>query len=197
MNFKTLWFLARKDLSRNLLVLSLVVLAVGSGALVIIPLNGILNGFIQSFYATTIDVSTGHISVVPAKDSKYLDYPEIIKEKIAATPDVKAVSIRLTDKIFLSKSEESVAAVIVGVNPKDEGKVVTLPAKVIKGAYLSNYDTKKVLLGKDLSSDLNLKVGEKVNFALPNGKKGTFTVGGIYSTVRLGEINFAEYDWFA
>lgn len=182
MNLKTLWFLARRDLTRNVVVLLLVTLAVGSGALVIIPLNGMLNGFIESFYATTIDVSTGHISVVPAKGSRYIHDAETVRKKVASVPGVKAVSARLTDKVFVSAGDRIEPAMVVGVDPADDAEVVTLPERISRGAYLDAADAGRALLGKDLASALDLRVGEKVNIILASGKRVPFSVGGIYST---------------
>jgi predicted exporter len=60
MNLRTLLFLARKDLFKDWRVLLLVLLAVGSGALAIVPLNGMLTGFTAGLTATTIDIAVGH-----------------------------------------------------------------------------------------------------------------------------------------
>lgn len=182
MNIKTLWFLVRKNLTRNLVVLFLVVLSVGSGALVIIPMSGILEGFIQSFYATTIDVSTGHIIVIPTKDSKYINDAERARERIRSVSEIKGVSIRLQDRAFLSKGDKTEAALLTGINPKDESNVVILPEKVREGAYLEEGDENKVLLGSDLASALNLKVDNEVSLLLSNGKRENFAVKGIYKT---------------
>ncbi|MCL5292388.1 MAG: ABC transporter permease [Actinobacteria bacterium] len=182
MNLKTLWFVVRKNLTRNLVVLSLVALAVGSGALVIIPMNGIMDGFLQSFFATTIDVSTGHVVVTPPKGSKHLDDPEKIRERISSVPEVKAASIRLQDRVFLSKGDKTEATLVTGIDPKNEGSVVILPEKISEGVYLKDDDSRAALVGKELASALDVKIGDEVGLLLANGKRASFTVKGIYST---------------
>lgn len=67
MNFATLILLARKDLLKDIKVLILVLLAIGSGSLAIIPLNGLLGGFTKNMSDTTINVSIGHIAISPKK----------------------------------------------------------------------------------------------------------------------------------
>lgn len=93
MNLRTLLFLARKDLFKDLWVLLLVLLAVGSGALAIIPLNGLMEGFIAHMSATTVDVSISHVIVSPAEDEPYIEQAEEVRGELEGLGDVAGISV--------------------------------------------------------------------------------------------------------
>ena len=72
MDFRALIFPVRKDLLQDLRVLFLVLLAIGSGSLAIVPLNGLLGGFTKTISETTVDIAVGHVVVSPPKGEAYI-----------------------------------------------------------------------------------------------------------------------------
>ena len=182
MNLQTLLFLARKDLFKDWRVLFLVLLAVGSGALAIIPLNGMLSGFTASLTATTVDVAVGHVIVAPPKgETTIRDVPSVVTE-MATQPNVRAVAPRLYARAMASHRDETESVVIRGVEAEAESRATTIADYIVAGCFLDPRDQDTIVIGRSLADRLELQVGERVRLLLANGNDARFLVQGIYDT---------------
>lgn len=182
MNLRTLLFLARKDLFKDWRVLFLVLLAVGSGALAIIPLNGLLAGFTTSLTATTVDVAVGHVIVSPPKGETTIRDVQSVVAAMAAQPNVSAVAPRLYARAMASNRNDTESAVIRGVDAETEPRATTITEYIVAGRFLEPHDQDTIVVGRTLADQLELQVGERVRLLFANGNEGRFLVQGIYDT---------------
>lgn len=182
MNPWTLFFLAIKDLTKDLRVLALVLLAVGSGAMAIIPLSGLMLGFRNYLSETTIDVSTGHIILTPGEDEKYIKRADSIKKNIENFHGVEGVSIRLIDNVLAIKYKEDRSVILTAIDASSEAKTTTLHSKVISGDFLDNRRRDDVIIGSELAQDLRARVGDDIFIQFSNAQKMKFRIKGIYSS---------------
>lgn len=182
MNLKTLLFLARKDLLKDIRVLILVLLAIGSGALAIIPLNGLLGGFTENMSETTIDVSVGHIVVMPEKGERYLKRVNQRRTELESFNDVVGVSPRLFERALVKNEGETDSITLRGVEPQFEKQTSTIVQKITEGEFLNDEDKGNIAIGYTLASEFNLKSGDSIEVVFSNGKKDKFIIKGIYNT---------------
>jgi len=182
MKLRTFLFLAIKDLTKDLTVLALVLLAVGSGATAIIPLSGLMLGFRNYLSETTVDVSTGHVILTPEEDDKYIKRANFIKKRIDSFHGVEGVSTRLTDNVLVIKDKEDRSVILTAIDAGSEAKTTTLHNKVISGDFLDNSSRDDIIMGSELVQDLKVRVGDNVFIQFSNAQKMKFRIKGIYSS---------------
>lgn len=182
MNLRTLFFLAVKDLTKDIKVLALVVMAVGSGAMAIIPLSGLMLGFSNYLSETTIDVSSGHVILSPEKDEKLIKKADLIKRTIENFSGVQGASIRLVDSISAITKTENRSVLLNAIDAASESRTTTLHEKIIKGRFLDSSRKNCIIIGSELSEDLKVEVGDSIAIQFSNAQKMRFKISGIYST---------------
>lgn len=182
MNLRTLFFLAIKDLTKDVKVLALVVMAVGSGAMAIIPLSGLMLGFSNYLSETTIDVSSGHVILSPEKDEKLIKKADLIKRAIENISGVQGVSIRLVDSTSAITKKENRSVLLNAIDAASESQTTTLHEKIIKGRFLDSSRKNCIIIGSELSEDLKVEVGDSIAIQFSNAQKMRFKISGIYST---------------
>lgn len=192
MNLRTLLFLARKDLFKDWRTLLLVLLAVGSGSLAIIPLNAMLNGFTASLTATTIDIAAGHVTISPPEGKTSIRNVPAIVAEIAAMPDVSGVSPRILTQVIASNHDLSEAVVIRGVDPIAEPGVTTIAEYMVAGRFLESRDREVIIIGSTLAAKLGISLGQQVHLLLTSGSQENFLVQGIYDT-GISELDGSGY----
>jgi ABC-type lipoprotein release transport system permease subunit len=181
-NLRTLLFLAWTDLTKDWRVLSLVILAVGSGSLAIVPLRGLLEGLTRELIATTVDVSSGHVIIVPPEEKPFLRNIPDIRTAAQSLPGVAGLSVRLVDRALVRREDPSVWVAALGVDPVSEAHATSVAAKVTAGRFLEDGGMNELVVGQQVSDQLDLHVGEDAEVAFSNGARQTFRVRGIFST---------------
>lgn len=182
MNLRTLLLLVWKDLTKDLRILSLVILAVGSGSLAIVPLRGLLEGLTKELISTTVDVSSGHLVITPREDQAFLRNVADIRAAVRSLPGVAGLSVRLGDRALLRRRDESVWVSALGVDPALESQTTAIAGKTIFGEFLEAGGMNEMVIGKQLSDELHLHIGEDAELVFSNGVRQRFRVRGIFST---------------
>ena len=172
MNLRTLVFLARKDLLKDIKILLLILLAIGSGALAIIPLNGLLGGFTKNMSDTTIDVSIGHVIISPPKGEQYIENAISIKKRVENLSGISGSSSRLLERAIIKKADESELILLRGIQPEEEARTTSIAQKIKEGSFLVEKDQNGFVVGETLASELNLKVSDSVTLIFSNNPKG-------------------------
>ncbi len=85
-------FLAVKDAFKDKKAFLLISIAVGAGVAIMTPMQGLFDGVINNLYETTIDVATGHITIHPEEEQKFIENIDGIERKLRLLPQVKGVS---------------------------------------------------------------------------------------------------------
>jgi putative ABC transport system permease protein len=162
-----------RNLWRNPRGTLLTALALGLGLALLLISLGLLDGGHEQTIADGVRFGPGHV-VIQAKgyqatNSDDLLLPAQVVSKTQAflktrtvSQLVRGVSSRLLATGLLSSSANEAGVRIVGVIPQDERNVSLIPQRMIAGTYLSSVKPSAVVIGADLASKLEVKVGSKV-----------------------------------
>ncbi len=140
----------------------------------------------------TLKVLTGHMQV-QAKG-----YKDDMKMR-QVVPDIRALSAKLRDALGLetvsarasafalaSSEERSFGIQVLGVEPRYEPLVSSLPGLVKAGRFLADIDAAEIVVGSVLARNLRIRVGDEITL-LGSGRDGSFaaaiaTVAGIFES---------------
>ncbi len=89
------------------------------------------------------------------------------REKVAA----RAMAFAMT-----SSEERSYGLQLVGVEPKHEPGVSTIPGLITHGQYFSSMDAEEIVIGSVLARNLRVQPGDEVTL-LGSGRDGSFAAG--------------------
>ena len=165
--------LSWRNLWRNPRGTLLTALALGLGLALLLISLGLLDGGHEQTIADGVRFGPGHV-VVQAKgyqdtsaDDLLLTAEEVSKVQAylkTETMDrlVRGVSPRLLATGLLSSSANAAGVRIVGVIPRDERNVSLIPERMVIGTYLNNDSPSAVVIGADLATKLEVKIGSKV-----------------------------------
>ena len=126
-----------------------------------------------------------------------INNPHVLQDEIKIVPNVEHVSVRALSYAMLSSDNHSYGAQIVGVEPKNESLVSTLPHSIRQGHYLLSNDSAEIVLGETLANNLHVNVGDNITL-LGMAKDGSvavdsLTVAGIFrSGVKELDRQLAE-----
>ena len=127
--------------------------------------------FQEGSYAKMIENAVGQFSgyvQVHQKDywnDKTLDNGIVLNDSliksILSVSGVEGVNFRLESFSLASYQKNTKGAMIMGIDPDDEDKMIGLRSKMIKGNYFNKND-KSVLIGSKLAQYLGLTVGDTI-----------------------------------
>jgi len=164
----TLAPLAWRNLWRNprRTVITLIVVSIGLWS--VLFFNSFLNAWTQSSKDATLRLLIG-AGQIHAKG--YLDDPNIdalmpppdgALQAALSTPDIAAWTTRLVLPGVVQSEYKTLPVSLVGVDPKAEMKVSTIPGKVVNGRYLNGPRDEGVVLGLHMAERLKTGLGRRV-----------------------------------
>lgn len=189
---KAILFLAFKDAFKDKKTFLLISIAVGTGVAIMIPMQGLFDGVISNLYETTIDAATGHITIHPEEEKKFIENIDGVERNLRLLPQVKGVSARLKDHAILTRKEKVRPSPLTGLTYSDERGTTKISERVVKGKFLSDTDRKEVVLGSVLADELKVDTGESVIVTFSNGLKDDYHVKGILKT-GIGSLDGGAY----
>ncbi len=187
-----LFKLAFLNIGRNPRRSIITVLAVGVGLAALIFLWGFSDGTNEQMRENVIRLLTGHIQIHALDFQKTLS-PELtvpdrsaILEKIKSLPHVQAVTERAKCEALIGTSEKSRGVLLTGIDPTREIQVTDLKNHMKEGEFLSQTDSRKVIIGDRLAEKIQLHVGDKA-VVMTQAMDGTlsgyaYEVKGIFHT---------------
>lgn len=184
--------MAWRNLWRNPRRTALTVSAIAFASLLLVFMLSFQLGSYETMINAAVGLQTGHLQV---QASGYHDTPDIRKvvaqpgkvgELMEAEPSVAAWTPRAEAFSLISSADRTYGAMVMGIDPRREPSVSTLPNLVRKGAFLDAADAAEVLLGRLLARNLNVTVGDELT-VLGQGRDGSvaatvLTVKGIFSS---------------
>jgi len=198
---KTFAPLAWRNLWRNArrTVITLIVVSVGFWSVLIF--NAFLNAWSESGKQTTLSVLIGEAQIhAPG----YMDDPNI--ELLMPPPDpalraalddpaISHWASRLIVPGVVQSEYKTLPVSILGVDPKDEMIVSSLPAQVVEGRYLASQTDAGVVLGESLAERLETGLGRRVILMSQNTSgalsEQSFDVVGIFDSDKGTEDFYA------
>ncbi len=157
MNFLFAWryFNAKKSTNAINIIAWISILAMGTGTAALIILLSVFNGFedlVKSLYA---DFYTD-LRVTPAS-GKVLQLTDEQKQKIAAWPGIKAVSLTIEEKALLQNGDQPALVLVKGVDENYQ-KVSNVGGRLVRGKFqLGNADKPGAVLGVGVENSLGIQ----------------------------------------
>jgi ABC-type lipoprotein release transport system permease subunit len=201
-SWKNVW----RNPVRSGVVITAVMLGIWAGIFIV----GFTNGMSQQRLKDQLDTYTGHIQIhTPAfvndkKVNQFIPDGDSVLAQIRKTPGVVAAIPHTIATGLASSSTNSYGSTIIGVNPKQELTVLTLPNKIVKGNFFKEDKRFPVVIGKSLAKRLNVHLGSKIVLTFQdttgNITASAFRIIGLYKTsnntydeshvfVRTGDLN--------
>jgi len=188
-----LLIMAWRNVWRNWRRTVIAVIAIALGLTFMLVFDGMLGGMNEGLYGNTVKLQGGHVQVhAPGFREKAnrlpllpLDDPGALVEAALAQPEVVAVAQRIETGGMVSSREGTMAVVITGIQPEQEGPSVSLVAEnVVQGRYLKGNDEDFLLIGEALAERLEVTLGDRVTLVgratHDQMRRRTMTIVGIY-----------------
>jgi lipoprotein-releasing system permease protein len=210
--FRMLW--ARRGLY------GVATLGVFLGVLVLVAINGILQGFQQKFLLNIIEVSP-HVSIfdkelrrapplltryyddfvagevahaVPSDRKLRIRRPTEMERAIERLPDVEAASRSVVGSAVMTFGAKDYSVDLRGIEPAAQDRVTPISRYVRSGDYMSlAREPEGVLLGVGVSRRIGARVGDTLRAASPAGRPMTLKVVGIFDAGIPPVDNYRAY----
>lgn len=158
--------------------------AVAFAALVLIFMLSWQFGSYETMINSAVAIHSGHLQVQAEgyQDKQRMGQvvrdPASIRSLLDAIPEVAGHTARAKAFSLVSSEKRSYAALVVGIEPKQEARVSTIETLVRKGEYLAPGDGNQALLGRLLARNLRVDVGDEV-VLLGQGRDGSIAATAV------------------
>ena len=188
---KMLVKLAFRNIFRNKRRTILSGLAIGVGLSALIVFDAWIIGLKETMIRTATSSFTGQAQVHAVGYRKTYDVEKVIVDKdsvikkLMEDPDVESFAPRVASYGMINSTYDVASVIVYGIDPKAENKVTKINEIVTDGRFLQADKPGKMLIGKKLAKNLQLKVGDKIVLTVAQAKTGSlsqdmFRVGGIF-----------------
>ncbi|MAE94825.1 MAG: hypothetical protein CL910_09210 [Deltaproteobacteria bacterium] len=160
--------LAWRNIGRNLRRTGLTVAATVFAVFLVILSVTLQHGVHEKMVEDAVRVLSGHVQV---SGEDYLDQrtleqyvevgPELL-ERLEATRGVVGVAPRVVGFGLVSKGSSTNGVAVFGVDPEREGRVSTLPTRMVEGEFLAPGGQGGILLGGRLANNLGARLGDEL-----------------------------------
>jgi lipoprotein-releasing system permease protein len=178
----------------------LIAFGIAIGISVQIFIGSLIEGLQISLLDTTIG-SASHITVLAdEKNAPIDDYASIIADIETSYSDVIHVSPSITRGAFVSFDEKTTQIIFRGFEFDRADNIYKLSKALLPNSRLPEVGTNEILLGKKLSEDFNISIGDTVDVVTsatnfwPAVVVGTFDlkVSAINESWVVGNLSFAK-----
>jgi ABC-type lipoprotein release transport system permease subunit len=162
-----------RNLWRNPRGTLLTALALGLGLTLLLISLGLLDGSHEQMIREGVRLGTGHV-VIQAQGyqdsgsqelllpAQVVSMTEEFLHTGAMKPVLRGVSPRLLASGLLSSAANADGVSIMGVIPHEERAVSLIPERMVEGTYLNDDKHTDVVIGTELASKLDVKIGTKL-----------------------------------
>ncbi len=185
--FRILVSFALRDVSKSRIVLILTIVSLSTAFTAIFLSNGILEGFTGTLERGSIN-DAGYLHIKPADEKAHIGNIDGVMDSLKTMENVQRYSLRSFGQIALKNGDKVLQPYMsVGIIPSQESLVSKTPSHLVAGRYLTDTDTKSVVLGTALADALHglvydgrmIGVGSKIDAFGLSGNQGQYTVVGI------------------
>ncbi|HPJ30899.1 MAG TPA: ABC transporter permease [Methanothrix sp.] len=175
-------FVAMKHISTRKRQTVLAVGAVGLAVAIIIVFRSVLNGSFETFFDLIFELAP-HVLVTPKEGEEHIYLYKTLIEFVWTIPGVVAVSPALSTTATLSFEDNVDNVEMTGVVPEDLNQVTSIGDKyMIEGDLYAIQSGRRVVLGEEMTEELEVKLGEEIVASFPDAKTIHLVVAGIFRT---------------
>jgi ABC-type lipoprotein release transport system permease subunit len=155
-------------------------------------------GMYELMIDNTLQAFTGHLQVqAPGyKDDAKMRQVVPDAEQLAATLRqelaLETITARSAAFVLLSSEDRSYGVQIIGVDPRFESSVSTVPGLVKEGRYPDDRDAQEIVIGTVLARNLKVAPGDELTL-LGSGRDGSFAAA-VAEVVGIFESGVTEMD---
>ncbi len=160
-----------------------------AGIAIAISIQIFVGLLINSLQKSLLDRTIGgspHITITSTSDVATIRSWEGILSRLRQTGYFNDVSASASASGFTQKKDKEVPVLMRGFNLDNADGIYHISDSIYQGRSFRS--SSEVLIGKELSQDLELGVGDKLNVITPAGKSYDFTISGIYD-LGVASIN--------
>lgn len=197
-DFLTAGFIAYKSIirgSRSTFALMMVILCLSFFNMLFIP--GVFSGLLSTIISLEVNTYTSHVMLGPQQEptpKQFINNQTQLRAQIATIPGVLGTARTYLTAGSISFDPQKngvykrVSAQIIGIDPSEARKILTLPKYIVAGQFLTDDDTDQIVIAAALAGGYDLpqpndlggaKPGDKVQLVYGNGVERTYTVKGI------------------
>jgi putative ABC transport system permease protein len=146
----------------------------------------------------TLKSYTGHLQI---QRTGYNDNPKIrnsfegvipLASKLRKQLGSNRVAARGVAFAMTSSEQRSYGLQIIGVEPRFEPNVSTLPGLLTKGQYFSDIDAEEIIIGSVLARNLRVNIGDELTL-LGSGRDGSLAAG-IVTVIGIFDSGITDVD---
>lgn len=197
---KTAVFLAYKSVLRgSRSTAGLLVFIIALSYLNILFISGMLFGLQKLMVRSIINLFSSHITISAQEEPRVKSFilnQDDVRSQIETIPGVVATARHylLAGSVGFDKLKNGnfkyISGAIVGIDPDEEKKVLSVETYLLDGAWLEPTDRDQIVLSSALAGGYGLfapsdlggaRVGDKVRVTFSNGLTRQYTVKGIYN----------------
>lgn len=164
---------------------ALIALGIAIGISVQVFIGSLIAGLQNSLVDTTIG-SSSHVTVLSDDNNKRIsDYDSIINTIKGIDKNITEISPAADASGFIKVDDSTYPILMRGFELNQADGIYKLKDALIEGALPAN---KEIILGKDLTTEIGLNVGDKVEILTPFGKTEEVSLSGIYD-LKVSNLN--------
>jgi len=184
--------LAWRNMWRNWRRTAIAMLAIVLGLILLIFMNGLIEGSDQAVFGNAVRLYGGNIMVhAPGYREKAtrlpllpLDDADAVVQAALAKPLVKSAAKRINTGGMVSSREGSYPVVITAIEPRVEAPFSLMAENISQGRFLLDDDQDAILIGQGLADFLGVGIGDRLNLMGlrkdESMRRRTMTIIGIY-----------------
>ncbi|MBT8399567.1 MAG: ABC transporter permease [Rhodothermia bacterium] len=183
--------IAWRNIWRNKRRSWVLITAIGVGVFCYVGTMTFADGFSIQMVNSSIELEGGHVRISangyqdnPTIRGKLTDYSGLEQDLLALEGLTFAPQVYSPGMV--NSSEQASGVRIVGVEPRAESSVSSIPASIVEGSYLGDEATDEIVIGEAQADRLNVRVGEKVVVMVSDldneVSAGAYRVRGLYRT---------------
>jgi len=155
----------------------LMVVGIGIAISVQIFVGLLINSLQQSLVDSTMGRSP-HITITSSVDDVTIRRWENMVDDIEQIAPVEVVSVSASGNAFARRGSTSKPVLVRGFDFETADRIYNISDSIYKG---SPYQLRsEVIVGKDLSEELELDIGDRLTVSTPGGTDSALTVSGLY-----------------
>ena len=155
----------------------LIVIGIG----VLISVQVFVGALISSLQSNLVERTVGHspqVTILSARDNVTIANYTTLVDRVQATAGVGSVAVSASGNAFLSNDAKVAPVVVRGFDFVQADAIYHMLDAVYRGS--APQSNAQVLLGKELSADLNLTVGQDVTVITAFGSRTNLTISGLF-----------------
>lgn len=163
----------------------LILIGITIGVAVQIFIGSLIDGLQNSLVERTIG-SSSHVTISNQSNENYFSDYEDLMEELEQEERLTAVSKSFDGSGFLFQDEETFPVLMRGFEFEAANEIYSFPDKIVEGNVPEN--DAEVMIGTNLAEDMDVAVGDTLEFSSPGGEIVEVEIVGIFD-LRVASLN--------